>query len=268
MLTHQLKTLITQWKAAPYMKWEAAPGIGGAYDKITARIAAKAGHIVQGGPYKRMRYFGPSGIPLEGREPASKLIGSFEEEIHPWIESLIARRFSQVIHIGGSDGYHAVGLLTRMPESCSVVFDTLIPARRAIKSLARQNGVHNRIQLRGYCGADAMRDLDMHDTLIFSDCGGAELTILDPHSHPGLKTATILVETHDAFDDRISPRIRSRFAATHRIEVKSAVDRDPMRYPFLEEFSPASAQLALREGRATTAVEARQTWMLLTPYTS
>jgi hypothetical protein len=265
MLTNQFKTLVSAWKTNPYTQWKAADTRNRAYDKIAAAIAVKAGYTVQAGPYKGMRYFGPEGVPTVDQHPATKLIGSFEEEIHPWIESLIARGFRQVIHIGGGEGYHAVGLMMRMTEARSIVFDTLIPARKACKSLARQNAVQDRLQLRGFCGTEGMRDLDISDTLVFSDCGGAELTILDPNAYPALKSATILVETHDAFDNRITPRLRSRFAATHKIDFKSTVDRDPSRYPFLMEFSPASAQMAVDENRALTADGSRQTWALLTP---
>jgi hypothetical protein len=265
MLTNQLRTLISAWKVNPYTHWKAADHRSLAYDRIAEEIAKKAGHTVQGGPYAGMRYFGPSGVPLVDQRPTTKLIGSFEEEIHPWIESVIARGFRQIIHIGGGEGYHAVGLMMRMPHSRTVVFDTLIPARKACKTLARQNGVHDRIQLRGFCGTEGMQDLDLTDTLIFSDCGGAELNILDPRTYPGLCNATILVETHDSFDNRITPRIRSRFSASHTIEFKPVADRDPSRYPFLMEFPAASAQLALDEQRSLTSDGRRQTWGLLTP---
>ena len=108
----------------------------------------------------------------------------------------------------------------------------------------------------------------MTDALVFSDCGGAELTILDPKSYPALRKATILVETHDAFDNRTTARIRTRFSSTHKIEFKSQADRDPLRYPFLVEFPPSSAALALDENRSLTADGTRQTWALLTPYVS
>jgi hypothetical protein len=268
MLTNQFRTLISAWKTHQYTQWKAADHRSLAYDRIAAEIAVKAAHCVQGGPYKGMHYFGPAGVPIVDQRPTTKLIGSFEEEIHPWIESLIARGFRQVIHIGGGEGYHAVGLLMRMPESRSIVFDTLIPARKACKMLARQNGVDGRMQLRGFCGTEGMQDLDLTDALVFADCGGAEITILDPCSYPALRNATILVETHDAFDNRITSRIRSRFASTHKIDFKCVADRDPLRYPFLMEFPPASAQLALDENRSLTADGNRQTWALLSPIVS
>ena len=265
MLTNQLRTLISAWKADPYTKWKAADHRSLTYDKIAANIVQKSRHTVQGGPYAGMKYFGPAGPPLVDQRPTTKLIGSFEQEIHPWIEWIIERGFRQIINIGASEGYHAVGLMLRMPHSHSIVFDTLIAARKACKTLARQNGVDDRIQLRGFCGTDGMQDIDLSDTLIFSDCGGAELNILDPVARPALRNATLLVETHDSFDNRITPWIQSRFSSSHSIELKSAVDRDPAHYPFLMEFPATSARLALDERRSLTADGERQTWALISP---
>lgn len=265
---NQVRTLISAWKVNPYTRWQAADHRSLAYDKLAPQIAEACNHIVQGGPYKGMKYFGPAGAPLVDQHPTTKLLGSFEEEIHPWIEQVIAHGFSQAIHIGACEGYHAVGLAMRMPETRSIVFDTLIPARKSCKILAMQNGVHDRIQLRGFCGSQGLADLDFVDTLVFSDCGGAELTILDPKAYPGLRNATMLVETHDAFDNRIIPRLRSRFTATHRIEFRHAIERDPAGYPVLMEFPGASARMALDEKRERSADGKPQAWALLTPYCS
>ena len=156
----------------------------------------------------------------------------------------------------------------RLPESLSIVFDTLIPCRKACKALAIQNGVHNRIQLRGFCGTEGMSDVDLTGSLLFSDCGGAELTILDPALYPTLRGATMLVELHDAFDDRVTPRLRSRFSATHRMEIRSSVQRDSLSYSFLNAFPPSMGRMAVDERRSFTREGRPQTWALLRPYSS
>jgi hypothetical protein len=227
-----------------------------------------ADYTILGGPYKGMKYFGPPGVPIVDRLPTTKFVGSFEEELHPWIETLITTRPPLVVHIGGNEGYHAVGMALRMPEVNSVVFDTLIPARKACKALAKQNAVQDRIQLRGFCGTEGMLDLNLDGALVFCDCGGAELTILDPMLYPSLRKATILVETHDAFDERITPRLRSRYSATHRIEFRNAVQRDASGYSFLEAFPASMAKLAVDERRVLTKEGKPQAWALLRPYSS
>jgi hypothetical protein len=268
MIMNHVRTLVSAWKVKPYTQWQAADHRSIAYDKLAPQIAAACSHIVQDGPYKGMKYFGPEGVPLVDPTPTTKLLGSYEEEINPWIEQIIRSGTGTVVHIGAGAGYHPVGMLTRMPDANAIVFDTLIPARKAVKQLAKQNGVHERLQLRGFCGSQGMLEIDFSNTVVVSDCGGAELTILDPKSYPGLQSATILVETHDAFDNRITPRLRSRFSATHKIEFRHVVERDPSDYPVLIGFPGSSASLALDEKRQRTPDGKVQAWALLTPYCS
>jgi hypothetical protein len=260
--------MVSAWKVNPYTRWQAADHRNLAYDRLASQVAELAEYTILDGPYKGMKYFGPSGVPIVDRRPTTKFIGSFEEELHPWIESLISSGVNKVVHIGASEGYHAVGMAMRMPESTSIVFDTLIPSRKACKELAKQNHVHDRIQLRGFCGTEGMLDIDLTSSLVFSDCGGAELTILDPALYPHLRKATILVETHDAFDERVTPRLRSRFSSTHRIETRSAVERDPRGYSFLNAFPSSMGYMAVDEKRARTREGRPQTWALLRPYAS
>jgi len=268
MITNRIRTMVSAWKVNPYTRWQAADHRNLAYDRLATQVAELAGYEILGGPYKGMKYFDANGVPIVDRLPTTKFVGSFEEELHPWLESLISSGIRKVVHIGGNEGYHAVGMALRIPESTTVVFDTLIPARKACKTLAKQNGIQDRIQLRGFCGTEGMLDIDLDGALVFSDCGGAELTILDPLLYPQLKKATILVETHDAFDERITPRLRSRFNTSHRIEFRSAVQRDPSSYSFLNAFPESMGRMAVDERRSLTKEGKPQTWALLRPYPS
>lgn len=265
-MKNQLRTILTAWKETPFARLRASDHRSFGYDRLTEQIAAATEYTVLHGPYRGMRYFGPPGVPLIDEHPTTKLIGSFEEELHPWIESLIKPGVGNVVHLGSGEGYHAVGLARRMPGVRSFVFDTLLASRKACKTLAEQNGVRDRVQLRGFCGADAFLDVELAGSLIFSDCGGAELTLLDPLLYPSLNLATMLVETHDAFDSRVTSRLVSRFSGTHRIEFVSAVARDPKRYSLLNAFPEATARMALDEGRTFTKEGKPQRWALLSPY--
>jgi len=268
MLSTRIRTLVSAWKVNPYTRWQAADHRNLTYDRLSAQIGRMAEYSILSGPYKGMKYFDADGVPIIDQLPTTKFVGSFEEELHPWIESLIQSGIDRIVHIGGGEGYHAVGMALRMPEATSVVFDTLIPARKACKALAKQNGVHDRIQLRGFCGTEGMDDIDLEGSLVFSDCGGAELTLLDPVLYPGLRKATILAELHDAFDDRVTPWIKTRFSRTHRMEFRTAVERDPAGYSFLDGFPRSMARLALDERRSITRDGNSQTWALLRPYSS
>ena len=265
VMRNQLRTIFSTWREVPYTQFQAADVRSLAYDRLTERIAEASGHRVMHGPYKGMRYFGSEGIPIVDELPTTKLVGSFEEEVHPWIETLVARGFRNVIHLGSGEGYHAVGMALRLPEARSVVFDTLIAARKACKELADQNGVRDRMQLRGFCALDGLLDVELEGSLVFSDCGGAELSILDPKLYPALALSTMLVETHDAFDIRVTRRLMTRFSESHSIEFVAARPRDATKYQFLSSFKPDQAQAAVEENRAVTKDGKPQTWALFQP---
>jgi hypothetical protein len=267
-MNNQIRTLVQAWRVNPYTQLRAADHRNWTYDRLAAQIGELAEHTVQSGPYRGMKYFGREGVPIVDPVPTTKLIGSFEEEIHPWIESLIGMEFRTVVHIGSGEGYHVVGMAQRLPRSRVVVFDTLIAARKACRQLADQNRVRDRIQLRGFCGGDGLLDVPLADSLIFWDCGGAELNLLDPELYPAFTRATMLVETHDAFDNRISPRLMASFKDTHKIEFVSARPRDQQKYPILDPFDADSAKRILDEKRQFTKDGKAQRWALMTPYTS
>src|SRR5688572_25413976 len=113
-MRNQLRTLIAAWKGTKYSQFQAADHRGWTYDRLTAQLAAATDYTVLSGPYRGMKYFGPPRIPIVDENPTTKLIGSFEAELHPWIEALTARDFPTVIFLGSGEGYHAVGMARRM----------------------------------------------------------------------------------------------------------------------------------------------------------
>jgi hypothetical protein len=267
-MTNEIRTLLASWKESPLARFEAADHRGWTYDKLALQMGSAAGYTVLSGPYRGMKYFAHGEVPIIDRSPTTKFLGSFEQELHPWIDSLIDRRFEKIIHLGSGEGYHVVGLARRIPSAHTIVFDTLIASRKACRVLADQNNVRSRIQLRGFCGSDGLMDMDLSDSLVFSDCGGAELLLLDPIFYPSLSRATILVETHDAFDPRITPRLMARFSGTHSVQQVTATDRDPREYQLLRSLRTPVANMALMETRELTKTGKPQAWALFSPYSS
>src|SRR5436190_882004 len=62
---------------------------------------------VLGGIFKGLQYprFESSGSGL-----VTKLLGSYENELHPFIQQLGANKYTEIIDIGCAEGYYAVGL--------------------------------------------------------------------------------------------------------------------------------------------------------------
>src|ERR1019366_10138283 len=165
------------------------------------------------------------------------LLGTYESELHPWLERIVAMPFAHVVDIGGGTGYYAVGLALRMPKARLTVFELTAGAREVIANVARLNGVTDRITLLNECTPAnlATTIVPGESTFILIDVEGAEMELLDPATIPPLRDATILVETHDILVPDCRDAIVRRFAATHVIEEVATVARS------LDEFPPALA---------------------------
>jgi predicted O-methyltransferase YrrM len=198
------------------------------------------------------------------------LLGTYESELHPWLERIFAKSFAHVIDIGGGTGYYAAGLALRMPHARLTVFELTAGARAVIANVARLNGVTNRITLLAECtpGNLATTIVEGESTFVLIDVEGAEMALLDPEKIPPLRGATILVETHDILVPGCRDTITRRFAATHTIEELTSGERTlrdfpPALAPRWRRLFPGLALEAIRELRGGP-----QVFMLLTPCAS
>jgi hypothetical protein len=73
---------------------------------LNRRLVSHLGAVVQAGPFRGMAL-----TPMTHDEHLGPyLLGTYESELHPWIEHLTGRRFRQVLDVGSKFGYYAVGL--------------------------------------------------------------------------------------------------------------------------------------------------------------
>ncbi len=123
-----------------------------------------------------------------------KLLGSYEEELHAEIESLLSRDYTDVVDIGCGEGYYAVGLALRSPRSHVHAYDIDPVALRATVDLARLNNVSERVTVaEGY--AEQLRNLVVNTrVLLVSDCEGAEVDLLYPETLPRAASVDLLVD--------------------------------------------------------------------------
>ncbi|MEM9791102.1 MAG: hypothetical protein AAF842_11950 [Planctomycetota bacterium] len=159
---------------------------------------------------------------------APRLLGTYEQELHGWVESVIASKPSLIVNVGAADGYYTIGLLRRLPEARSIAFEMLDKSRRHLTKSARINGVADRLDIRGACDAQALQDaIAGHDgAVIIVDIEGAELDVLDPTVVPDLGRCELMIETHDGFRDGVTDAMVERLYRTHEL---SFVDELPRR---------------------------------------
>ena len=128
-------------------------------------------------------------------------------------------RLEHVIDVGSAEGYYAVGFALTIQKAMVHAFDIDPIARERCLKMAELNGVGERVRVAGRCDPTSLSAFPEHRVALFSDCEGAERTLLDPVLAPRLRSWPLLVELHDFLDPTITSTICERFALTHEIEI-------------------------------------------------
>jgi len=218
--------------------------------ELRAYVAGQTGNIVQAGPFAGMVLTGDTSWDPEGDE-TSKLLGFYEEEIHTHLEQAIASQPDLVLNVGCAEGYYAVGLARRLPQSRTIAFDIDPNAQNVCRKTAVINYVAARMSVAGAASAADLETFlcDAQSPFIFMDCEGAEMELLDPEVAPSLCRTRILVELHDFANRAITPILKARFEETHHLEFIPEGPRDPNRSPLLAQLNSMDRWIAICENR-------------------
>jgi len=213
--------------------------------EIGAALYSSGGAMVRSGPFCGMillnRY-------SEGNV-APKLLGSYEQELHPVIERCIETPYDCVVNIGCGDGYYAVGMARRMADCEVLAYDLREDRQELTRDTAEENGVRDRISIGGECGATELSALAGKHVLIICDIEGGERELLDPEAIPALKGFDIIVELHEVMNKELPEEILSRFSESHEIERLGHQERNPNAFEEILKASQLDQWLALWEGR-------------------
>jgi len=150
---------------------------------------------VRTGPFKGMKY--PDAVSC-GSVLIPKLLGCYEMELHPSIEDVCQRGYSEIVDIGCAEGYYAVGLAMRIPGAKVYAYDTDKTALEMCQRMAKLNGVETRLEIGGFCSGDTLMQLPVtRRALIVSDCEGYEKELFSASVVTALANCDLLIETHD-----------------------------------------------------------------------
>ena len=200
-----------------------------AYEEVLARGEVERDFPdlrVRHGPFEGLRY--PRAVSFHSAI-YSKLLGSYEQEIHQAIEQSIARQPVSVVNLGCAEGYYAVGLALRLPAARVFAYDLDLGARRACREMARVNGVAERVHVGSHCDALELLELALgHRAFVPSDCEGWERWILTRRVAHELARHDFLIETHDFIHEGTSELLRARFEESHDVTAIGSV-ADPQR---------------------------------------
>ena len=210
---------------------------------------------VQSGPFKGMFYPRRS----TGSVLLPKLLGTYELELHPFLEAIAAGQYEQFIDLGAGEGYYAVGLCFRFPGAAMLAFESTAAGRKNILALACKNGVQKRLNILGKCEpADLSTALKKTSrTLVIVDVEGYENLLLDPEAVPGLLDVDFLVEMHPEQVGNIVEILTGRFAESHELQVVPQQKTRPI--PATVELP---AYLARRSAYLTDEFRGPQSWLI------
>lgn len=216
------------------------------------------GPLVQAGPFAGMEYLDHAC----GSVLSAKLLGTYELELQPVIESLCRSSIQRVWVVGSGEGYYAVGLARRMPSAQVWAFDISAEARVATLDLAMLNGVAERMAIGSRCRVEIIKRSAPEPGLIVCDIEGEERNWLgqaDPHE---VRHCHLLVEVHDEPGRAdIAETLIRNFELTHDIRMIDAQPRNlaEIHWP-AELVAPELRALAVDEGRLRGT-----RWLVATP---
>jgi hypothetical protein len=217
---------------------------------LTAYLMSQTHGIVQAGPFKGMK--------LSDRlswgsfsDEAAKVLGFYEEELHAFIEQIIAESPDRILNIGCAEGYYAVGIARRLPQAKVIAFDIDPKAQEITLASATQNNCASHFSVSGEIKVSEIEGYlkGSEHPFLFMDCEGGELTLLDPLQTPSLSKTSILVECHNFLNRTIVSTLQARLSPTHNVEIIAEGERNPNKSPILARLSSNYRWLAVNENR-------------------
>ena len=216
---------------------------------------------VLNGPFQGMYY---PNIELQRSSLPARIIGSYENQLHPFIERIIETPYKNLIEIGSAEGYYAVGLAQKMPETTIHCYDTDAVSMEFCRLMAEKNNVEN-LTYNAFCDQETLRAFAASGRgFIFSDCEGYELELFSSDMAHWLSCCDLLIELHDVFHPGLSQEIMKRFQETHRIEKINNSQQNFSDLKGLELLSATDRAFALCEHRGGFGKELVMEWVFLT----
>lgn len=183
---------------------------------IQNTLIQQEGTSVLSGPLKGLKFLSQS---AEGCHIA-KLLGCYEQPLQPAISAAMQTRYEQIINVGCAKGYYAVGMARSMPHTRVYAYDINPTAQKTCAELAALNDVTDRIEIGSLCSHQTFKEhQDRGKCLVLCDIESAEADLLDPSSAPSLASMDLIVEVHECMRPGLVALLKSRFEATHAIEL-------------------------------------------------
>lgn len=185
-----------------------------------------------------------------------KLLGLYEQEVLARIAAR-GRKWECVINLGAGDGYYGVGMVKSGLAARSICFEQKDEGQVAIRRVAENNGVADRVTILGRAEADfldspELQGIDLSRTLIIVDIEGGEFSLLADNLLYRLKDAEMIIELHGRFvskEPNFEANFVQRLSKFFRYEVFFMGQRDLSGITELAVLGDSDRWLLCSEGR-------------------
>ena len=184
----------------------------------------------------------------------SKLLGIYEEELHPAISEFAGQSYGAIVDIGAADGYYAVGIARLFADTPVHAYDINQSSHAILRENAEANNVSDRIACNSLCDGSTLRELALQSSrlLIIADCEGGESEIFhDADVLQSLVYCDLIIECHDFTRPGITGALVSKFFPSHFTEILYSGGRNPNQFGFLSHLSDSERWMAICENRPT-----------------
>ena len=229
---------------------------------LGSRIVAKTGQTVFSGPFQGMKYLEHSYWNLY----YPKLLGTYEKELAAAVEALITARPALIVNVGAGEGYFAVGLARRLPETKIIAFEATPSERERLARMCQMNDVAGQIDIRGTCEVESL-DQAMQGAVapwVICDVEGYEDVLLRPALLSNSASASYIVEVHEFAKATLKQDLLDRFSATHDCQVITAAKRAPEEFPFPSTLTRMLPSMFVT-GPMSEFRPREMCWMVMTP---
>jgi hypothetical protein len=190
-------------------------------------IESEGSKIFQG-PFKGMNFFSNPADISEGCL-VPKIIGSYESELHPFIDDLKINKPNIIINIGAAEGYYSVGLKLLLQDTDVFAYDIDPKSKEKTLELSKLNNVN--ISCRDEFSSSELNDLEKKDIFILCDIEGAELNLFNEDEIIKYKNCRLIIETHSTNIGHSKDILPNLFSKTHNIKVIEQTGSDSFEVP-------------------------------------
>ena len=168
---------------------------------------------VMTGPFKGMKY---SKAKAAG-DLLPQLIGTYESELIPFINSIKKNSYEKIINIGAGDGYYSIGFSLIYPKTKVFAYEINTEVYEFLIENVEFNKKNNQI----YCfNSEVNEDIKKIESkervLVFSDCEGAEFQIFSEDVLSNLVNSDLIIEIHSNNFNKTS--IEKNLSKSHEVQ--------------------------------------------------